>query len=150
MQGILLREGKACAKLVKARLDITAAASSAGTVAPGVQVVTLTYDYWQPVCSKSRKPGQARFICIPVNELKLADYRVQVIGGESGKAFAIPVDFCFSGSTAAAALETHLQRLQYIRAQSQRFRDTRASEASSNSAHPCVWSQGEYTVTLGK
>lgn len=144
-QGLLFRAGRAVGRLVRPKVSF--AGPSHDQAQPSV--LSLTYDFWQPVSAATRKPEAAQFLRIPLDEAyKGAEHRLTIIGGGRGSAFAIPVDFCFSGSATAAAVTTHLQRLEYIRASHARFVSASPGEGSRH--HPCLWGSELHTVDCGK
>lgn len=98
----------------------------------------------------SKKLGPESYLSLPVDQLR-EDFSVQLFVQRTGGAgaFAVPAEFSFSGASAAAAVATQVQRLQYIREQHERFHHHAAS-SKGGTVHPCVWSQGEFTYECGK
>lgn len=113
-----------------------------------LQALTLTFDYWQPLCASTRKPEAVKPLCLPVcAAFRESAFKLQLIGlGLGGGAFALPTCHEFSGRAAAAAVATQIQKLQYIREQQQRYTE---SHLDSANRHPLAWSLPEYTVDTG-
>ena len=155
---IVFANDKAIGRLVAPRVDVSGRqqqqGSSRGVEDGGsssrdslLELVTLTYDYWQPVAEK--KQLSERQICIPVSQaFKSSVYRLQILGTNQGSRFALPFSYTFSGSDTAASLSQHQQRVEYAKAQHSRFSELQEGQRAGG--HPFYWSQQQYTVECGE
>lgn len=147
-QAIVFCEGKSVGRILspKVRLSSGQAALPEG---PQLQLISLTYDFWQPISQLTRKPEAQQYLAIGLERLKRSTWTLQIWDGRSGSACALPLSFGFDGSATAAAVDTHIQRLHYIQEQHRRFSSGDATTHGSLS-HPVVWGQTEYTVETGE
>lgn len=174
LQVIVFQDQKSIGRLLRPRIDVALLpAAQAPLLSPAagrsgdlsVQIVTLIYDIWQPLglnisnsdsaaasspaTAGAPRPslGAARQVHIPLDAaFKGSDFRLQIIGRHDDRAFALPFPYHFSGKTAFAAVDQHLQRLEYVRRQ----HSLHQKEAAAGEAAPrLLWDQEECTVDCG-
>ena len=160
---IVFQNDKAVGRLVSPRVEVSALGGAGSEDL--LDLLTLVYDFWQPVLPSERKLAsqQQQLHVLVDSKYKAAHFRLQVLGKAGGSVFALPFEFTFSGSDTAASISQHLQRIEYIRAQHNRFSESVATAPSSATAsavatpsaravngHPLPWSQQQYTLEHGE
>ncbi|PNH00818.1 hypothetical protein TSOC_013337 [Tetrabaena socialis] len=139
-QAVVYQDRSAVGRLVRPRLDVEPSGPH------GAKLVSLVFDFWQPVDASARKLGpEVIHLRIPVDEAYRASaYSLAIFAPAWAFQLGQPT---FSGRETAAAVSQHQQRLAYIRQAQRKFEAV--ARRDSPDRHPPARSDAEFTIETG-